>query len=235
MVGSLLLSLVISLPLKTYLNQQKCGNPEIFAVKNEIVLNCEASNWKKDDLTNRTLKILSALMLEHPYGESFSLILRKSDVPVIEIISQRQDLFQFFKGKISSEEIVKRFKAYHLEGKIYKFTGIPQSIGKKEVKESGVESKGKVQLLSVNCLKDKVQAEISYSFEGKGRILLVLYKEDKIFKTKYIEVEGGGTKSIQIEGKQGKFLLRLMVWRGKWKILTEKKIQCNVDRGKYNQ
>ncbi len=235
MVSSLLLSLLISLPFKTYLNQQKCGNPEIFAVKNAIVLNCEASNWKKDDITNRTLKLLSALLLEHPYSENLSLILRKSDVPVIEIISQRQDLLQFFKGKISSEEVVKRFKAYHLEGKLYKFTGIPQSIGKKEIKESEIENKGEVQLLSVNCLKGKIQAEISYSFEERGRVLLVLYKEDKIFKTKYIEVEGGGTKSIQIEGKGGEFLIRLMVWRGKWKILNEKKIQCKIDRGKYNQ
>lgn len=231
MILHLLFALSIASPFKNYLIKQKCASARLFAYRDALVLSCEASDWNKKDILTRSMKLISALMTEHPYAKTYSLVLRKSEVPVLELDSNSKDVLSLLSGRIGEEEFLSRLRVFKLGERVFELQGVPVFPGRKEIKGEESAEKGNFVIENMRCEQGKLSLKYSYSFTGEGKVMILALKDEKPVKTELINFEGGGTGSLTMNIGKGDFKIRVMFWSGRWVLLQEKEVFC-VDNEK---
>lgn len=227
----LLLALSIMSPFKNYLLQQKCASPRIFALKNAVVLSCEASQWREDEIIGKSLKLFSSLILQYPYARKYSIVLRKDEIPVIELYVEEGDILALLAKRISAVDFAMRIKAYNLRDKLFSLSGVPVIPGEREVRSEIRSAVGKFVLVKLECKERRLIVEYSYSFTGPGRVMLLFYSDGKIVKTAYLKMEGGGTGKKEFALGNGDFEVEAFVWNGKWIRQWKREIECFDNSG----
>lgn len=221
-----LLALSILSPFKNYLLQQKCASPRVFALEDALVLSCEASQWKRSEIVGRSIKLFSSLILQYPYARRYSIVLRKDEVPVIELEIEGKDILALLGKKLSPENFARKIRAFNLRENLFLLVGVPVIPGEREVKSETPQVSGKFVLEKLECKGDRVFMDYSFSFTGSGKVMLLFYRDGKIVKTAYLTMEGGGTGSKVFTLKGRNFEVEAFVWTGKWIKQWKREVEC---------
>lgn len=227
----LLLALSILSPFKNYLLQQKCASPRVFALKDALVLSCEASQWRKNEIVGRSIKLFSSLVLQYPYASRYSIVLRKDEVPVIELEIEGKDILALLGKKLSAEDFARRIRAFNLRENLFLMVGVPIIPGEREVKSETPQVSGRFVLERLECKGNRIVMDYSYSFTGSGKVMLLFYRDGKVAKTAYLTMEGGGTGSKVFPLEGGTFEVEAFVWKGKWVKQWKREVECFDNTG----
>ncbi len=202
-----------------------CQQPRIFALKKEVVLSCEAGEWKRGDLVPRASVLLSSLAFTYPYGEKFSLVLRKFRIPVLQITVDREEVVKFLAGR--EEDFPDRWRVYPLEGRVFRFYGLAMGIIPGKMKPLPHKS-GKIEVERYSCRAGKLLIEASYSLVDKARLMLIMEEEGRKI-TRIFTLKGSGKAQWNMEVSRNEIKCKLYTWEGNWRKIWEAKINCEKE------
>ncbi len=203
-----------------------CQKPRIFALEKEVVLSCEAGHWPENKVIERTSVLLSALSFSYPYGEKYSVVLRKFNIPVVQITVSRREIVEFLSGKI--EDFPSRWRVYNLKGKIYRFHGLPMSIISAVVNPLK-EDMGRIEVKEFSCPRAKPRIVFSYAFVDRGLVMFIIKGEEGRI-TDFMKLKGSGEETWKGSlSLSGEVRANLYLWKGNWVRVWEGKTLCKKE------
>ena len=203
-----------------------CQSPRLFALKDEVVLSCEVGDWPEEQLIKRSSVLLSSVAFSYPYGEKYSLVLRKYRIPVVQIIADRRDIVDFLSGKL--KDFPSKWRIYSLKGKIFRFHGLPMSIISAVVNPARREL-GKIKITEFSCKEGIPWISFSYAFVDRGQVMFIIKGEEgKIVE--FLSLRGSGEKKWKARiTLPGEITAEFYLWKGNWIKIWEGKTRCNKE------
>ncbi len=202
-----------------------CQQPRIFALQKEVVLSCEAGEWKTQDLVPRASVLLSSLAFTYPYGEKFSLVLRKYRIPKLQITVDRKSIVEFLSGKV--EDFPETWRVYSLEGKVFRLHGLAMSIISAVVNPIQQRA-GKIEVQNYHCQDSTIHIEVSYSLVDKAKLMLIMEEEENKI-TRIFNLKGSGTARWKLKAFGQEIGCKLYLWEGNWRKIWEGKTKCKKE------